>query len=183
MGAPTCPEIRHTRATKKPPARTRAACRGHATGHVASARPTAYMWSIMSPQAVAALRRPRHGVALAMLHGANHGAIAGRSGNSFARLRSTMLRLATSTSRAPRVKPQTYPTSWSMTPPRAACRRMVRPTANGDAYRGRLTARAGAAPGIDFLPIRMDRASWQSESLCMHGRQPPHALIGYAPVC
>lgn len=142
-----------------------------------------HMLSIMSPQAVAALRRPRHGVALAMLHGANHGAIAGRSGNSFARLRSTMLRLATSTSRAPRVKPQTYPTSWSMTPPRAACRRMVRPTANGDAYRGRLTARAGAAPGIDFLPIRMDRASWQSESLCMHGRQPPHALIGYAPVC
>ena len=143
----------------------------------------AHIWSIMSPQAVAALRRPRHGVALAMLHGANHGAIAGRSGNSFARLRSTMLRLATSTSRAPRVKPQTYPTSWSMTPPRAACRRMVRPTANGDAYRGRLTARAGAAPGIDFLPIRMDRASWQRESLCMHGRQPPHALIGYAPVC
>lgn len=50
------------------------------------------MWSIMRPQAVATRRRLWHGVALALRHGANHGAIAGRSCNSFALLRSTTLR-------------------------------------------------------------------------------------------
>lgn len=51
-----------------------------------------YILSIMRPQSVAARRRLWHGVALASLHGANHGAIAGRSCNSFALLRSTTLR-------------------------------------------------------------------------------------------
>lgn len=153
MGAPTCPEIRHTRATKKPPARTRAACRSHATGHVASALPAAYMWSIMSPQAIAALRRPWHGVALAMLHGANHGAIAGRSGNSFTRRRSTTPPPPTSTQR---MELPTVPARGSAAPPRAAHRPSsgrprVEMRIEADQLRG-----AGQRAGVNFLQDRTD---------------------------